>query len=121
MRSTTCIRAGALLAGIAVALGAFAAHAMRDRYDATALHTFETGVRYHLVHALAVVLCGVLPANTRRVGAAAFAFTVGVILFSGSLYALVWWDLRALGIVTPLGGVSFLVGWALLAAPPRAA
>jgi len=121
MRSTTCIRAGALLAGIAVALGAFAAHAMRDRYEATALQTFETAVRYQLVHALAIVLCGALPATTRRVGAAAIALPVGVVLFSGSLYALVWFDLRALGMVTPAGGVAFLVGWALLATPSRAA
>jgi uncharacterized membrane protein YgdD (TMEM256/DUF423 family) len=115
MRSTTWIRTGALLAGLAVALGAFAAHAMRGHYDDAALQTFETAVRYQLVHALAVVVCGVLLDHGRRTGAAAFAFTAGTALFSGSLYALVWSGWRWLGAVTPFGGVLFLVGWTLLA------
>lgn len=115
MRSTTCIRTGALFAGLAVALGAFAAHAMRGRYDDAALQTFETAVRYQLVHALAIVVCGVLLDHGRRTGTAAFAFAAGIALFSGSLYALVWSGWRWLGAVTPLGGVLFLVGWTLLA------
>jgi len=115
MRAPTCIRAGALLAALAVALGAFAAHGMKAHHDAAALQTFETGVRYHLLHALALVLCGALAERGRRTGAAAVAFTVGIVLFSGSLYALVWLDTKWLGAVTPVGGGAFLAGWLLLA------
>jgi len=115
MRSTTWIRTGALLAGLAVALGAFAAHAMRGHYDDAALQTFETAVRYQLVHALAVVVCGVLLDHGRRTGAAAFAFTAGTALFSGSLYAMAFGAPRALGAVTPLGGLALLAGWLALA------
>lgn len=115
MRSNTCLRTGAVLAGLAVGLGAFAAHGMKAHYDAQALQTFETGVRYQMYHALALLLCEALATTGRRTGAAAIAFTLGIVLFSGSLYALVWLDVKALGAVTPFGGVAFLVGWVLLA------
>jgi len=115
MTATSALRLGALLAGLAVALGAFAAHAMKARFPAEALLTFETGVRYQMYHALALVLCGLLAAAGRRTGAAALAFTAGIVLFSGSLYLLVWLDTKWLGAVTPFGGVAFLLGWALLA------
>lgn len=115
MRAPTCLRAGALLAGIAVGLGAFAAHGMKAHYDAASLQTFETGVRYQMYHALALLLCGVLAIAGRRTAAAALAFAIGILLFSGSLYAMVWLDLKWLGAVTPFGGVAFLVGWLLLA------
>jgi uncharacterized membrane protein YgdD (TMEM256/DUF423 family) len=116
MQATTCVRLGAVLAGLAVALGAFAAHGMKGSHDAAALATFETGVRYQLYHALALLACGALAAQGRRCRGAALAFAAGIGLFSGSLYALVWLDARWLGAVTPLGGVAFLVGWILLAA-----
>jgi uncharacterized membrane protein YgdD (TMEM256/DUF423 family) len=109
------LRAGALLAGLAVALGAFAAHAMKDRFEPDALQTFETGVRYQMYHALALLACGVLAVHGRRTGAAALAFVSGIALFSGSLYALVFLDQKWFGAVTPFGGVAFLLGWLLLA------
>jgi uncharacterized membrane protein YgdD (TMEM256/DUF423 family) len=115
MRAPTLVRLGAVLAGVAVLLGAFAAHGMKGSFDAAALATFETGVRYQAMHALALVLCGALAARGQRCGAAAAAFATGILLFSGSLYALVWLDAKWLGAVTPLGGIAFVAGWALLA------
>lgn len=115
MRATLCIRLGAALAGLAVGLGAFAAHGMKAHYDAAALQTFETGVRYQMYHALALLLAGALAATGRRTGAAAIAFVLGIALFSGSLYALVLFDQKWLGAVTPFGGVAFLFGWIRLA------
>lgn len=109
------LAAGALLAGLAVALGAFAAHAMKSRFEPELMQTFETGVRYQMYHALALLACGALAAQGRRTSTAAIAFALGIALFSGSLYALVLFDAKWLGLVTPFGGVAFLVGWLLLA------
>jgi uncharacterized membrane protein YgdD (TMEM256/DUF423 family) len=115
MRPESCIRTGALLAGLAVGLGAFAAHAMQDRFAPDQLAIFETGVRYHFGHALAIVLCGALGGTGRRTGFAAAGLALGITLFSGSLYLMVWFEQKWLGMVTPLGGVAFLVGWVALA------
>lgn len=120
MRATTQIRLGAALAGVGVALGAFAAHGMKGHFDVAALQTFETGVRYQLYHALALVACGALADRGRRTGGAALAFTIGIALFSGSLFGLVLLEQRWLGPITPLGGVAFLIGWLLLALAARA-
>jgi len=115
MHPTTTLRLGALLGGLAVGLGAFAAHAMKAHYDPAQLQTFETGVRYQMYHALALLGCGVLGRIGARTGLAAWLFLLGIVLFSGSLYALVWTDVKGLGAVTPFGGVAFLAGWLLLA------
>lgn len=115
MRPPTILRVAALLGGLAVALGAFAAHCMKSHYEVSQLTTFETGVRYQMYHALALGLCGALALAGWRTRAAAIAFLVGIALFSGSLYGLVWLDAPWLGMVTPLGGIAFLVGWLLLA------
>jgi uncharacterized membrane protein YgdD (TMEM256/DUF423 family) len=108
---------GALSAGLAVALGAFAAHGLRSRISAEALATFETGARYHVYHALA--LLAVAWAVTRWPGAwasaAGWLFVAGTILFSGSLYLLAVTGVRALGAVTPFGGLAFILGWLALA------
>jgi uncharacterized membrane protein YgdD (TMEM256/DUF423 family) len=108
---------GALSAGLAVALGAFAAHGLRSRISAEALATFETGARYHLYHGLA--LLAVAWAVTRWPGAwtsvAGWLFVAGTILFSGSLYLLAVTGVRALGAVTPFGGLAFILGWLALA------
>lgn len=103
-----------MFGGLAVALGAFAAHAMKATYDATALTTFETGVRYQMYHALALLACGAMQRTGLRTGAAATCFVLGTVLFSGSLYGLTLLQQRWLGAVTPVGGVLFLVGWPLL-------
>ena len=103
-----------------VALGAFGAHALKARLAAEQLATFEVGVRYQLIHALAML--AVMWACTRWPGKAAEAsgwlFIAGTLLFSGSLYALTLAEMRSLGIVTPVGGVALLLGWLCLAAAP---
>jgi uncharacterized membrane protein YgdD (TMEM256/DUF423 family) len=108
---------GSLSACLAVALGAFAAHGLRDRVSAELLTTFETGARYHMYHALALI--AVAWASARGSGGAATAagwlFVVGTVLFSGSLYLLALTGQRWLGAITPLGGASFVLGWLALA------
>ena len=108
---------GAVSAGLAVALGAFAAHGLRSRISPEALQTFETGARYHMYHALA--LLAVAWAATRWPGAAVTAagwlFVAGTLLFSGSLYLLAVTGVRVLGAITPFGGVAFILGWLALA------
>jgi uncharacterized membrane protein YgdD (TMEM256/DUF423 family) len=108
---------GAVLAGLAVGLGAFAAHSLRATVSAADLATFETGVRYHMYHALALLaVAGALarwPSGSAT--AAGWCFTAGIALFSGSLYLLVITGPRWLGAITPLGGVAFVLGWGLLA------
>ncbi len=104
---------GALNAAIAVAAGAFAAHALRERLGARSLEVFETGARYQMYHALAMILAGLLV--TRGATTAGWLFQAGIILFSGSLYALALTSAKFLGPITPLGGVAFLAGWVWLA------
>src|ERR1700704_706783 len=108
---------GALSAGLAVALGAFAAHGLRSRVSAEALATFETGARYHMYHALALLAvawaCARWP--SAWASAAGWLFVAGTVLFSGSLYLLAVSGVRALGAVTPLGGLAFILGWLALA------
>jgi len=113
---------GAFAAFIAVALGAFAAHALKSRLTADALALFEIGVRYQLYHALGLLAVAVARAHWPTAGAAGWFFVTGIVLFSGSLYLLAFGGPRWLGTITPLGGLSFLTGWAVLAwvawAPP---
>lgn len=111
------IRLGAVAGFVGVALGAFGAHALRTRLSAEHLAAFETGVRYQLLHALALVLVGVLIGQrpARFTAAAGWCFAVGIVLFSGSLYVLTLTGTTAVGVVTPLGGLCFLAGWACLA------
>jgi len=115
MQPTSCVRLGAVFGGLAVALGAFAAHAMQGRFDAHALEVFEKAVRYQMYHALALGLCGLLGLHGRRSGPAAWCFLAGIVLFSGSLYGFVLLETRWLIAVTPFGGLCFLAGWVLLA------
>jgi uncharacterized membrane protein YgdD (TMEM256/DUF423 family) len=108
---------GAASGFLGVALGAFAAHALKSRIGAELLVTFETGVRYQMYHALALLAVGW--ACTRWPGAALTAggwlFVAGTLLFSGSLYALSLSGARWLGMITPFGGLAFLAGWLCLA------
>jgi uncharacterized membrane protein YgdD (TMEM256/DUF423 family) len=110
------IALGAVNAAIAIAAGAFAAHGLRDRLDARALEVFETGARYHMYHAFAIVVAGLLAAGSMRGSqVAGWLFQIGIVLFSGSLYAIALTGVKGLGSVTPLGGVAFIVGWLWLA------
>jgi uncharacterized membrane protein YgdD (TMEM256/DUF423 family) len=103
---------------IAVSLGAFAAHGLKSMLGADLLATFQTGVQYHMYHSLALLAVGILvlqfPAQT-GLRIAGFLFLAGIIIFSGSLYVLALSGIRWLGAITPIGGVAFLAGWALLA------
>ena len=101
---------------LAVALGAFGAHGLRDILDPHAIAIFETGVRYQMLHTLALLGVAVLnrPA-ARLLTVGGWFFVVGILLFSGSLYLLALGGPSWLGPITPLGGLSFLSGWALLA------
>jgi uncharacterized membrane protein YgdD (TMEM256/DUF423 family) len=108
----------AVLGFLGVALGAFGAHSLAAHFEKypNRENTFKTGVQYHLYHALA--LMGVAWASTQwpssLITASGWLFLLGVILFSGSLYALTLTNKRALGAITPLGGLAFLAGWACL-------
>ena len=108
---------GAVLAALGVAAGAFGAHALRGRLTPDLLIVFETGVRYHLIHALG--LLSVAWAAThwpgQAINAAGWLLLVGILLFSGSLYDLSLGGVRALGAITPVGGVAFIAGWLALA------
>jgi uncharacterized membrane protein YgdD (TMEM256/DUF423 family) len=109
---------GALSAAVAVAAGAFGAHALKARLSPEALAVWETAARYQTVHALALLAVAQAAGawRSRLVEAAGWAFVVGTVLFSGSLYALALSGVRGLGAVTPLGGAAFLAGWGCLAA-----
>ncbi len=108
---------GSLSGLIAVATGAFGAHSLRDHLSADLLATFETGARYQMYHALALLLAAW--ATTRWPGpltnAAGWLFVAGTLIFSGSLYALSLSGLRWPGAITPVGGVAFIGGWLCLA------
>jgi uncharacterized membrane protein YgdD (TMEM256/DUF423 family) len=108
---------GAVLGAIGVAAGAFGAHGLKGRLTPEMLAVFETGVRYHLIHALG--LLAVAWAATRWASAsirvAGWLFAVGILLFSGSLYVLCLTGIRGFGAITPIGGVAFIAGWLLLA------
>ncbi len=119
---------GAVSGGLAVAAGAFGAHALRARLEPRLLEVFETAARYQMYHALALVAVALVSTAARpAVAAPAFAprdralrlagwaFLMGTVLFSGSLYAMALTGVRALGAITPLGGVAFLAGWGALA------
>jgi uncharacterized membrane protein YgdD (TMEM256/DUF423 family) len=112
----TFLLIGALAGFIGVALGAFGAHGLRARLSAEMLAVFETGVRYQMYHALAILIVALAAARLDGwlIRAAGWLFTVGIVLFSGSLYALALSGITVLGAVTPIGGLAFLGGWACL-------
>jgi uncharacterized membrane protein YgdD (TMEM256/DUF423 family) len=117
MSSRTFAVAGALLAFAGVAAGAFGAHALKARLAPDALTVFETGVRYHLMHALALFavawIASEWPSRAARISG--WLFVAGVVLFSGSLYVLALTGERTFGAITPIGGVCLLAGWLSLA------
>lgn len=108
---------GALFGGLSVAAGAFGAHALRAQLDARMLEVFETGARYQMYHALALLAVAWLGTQVQgaAVHVAGWAFVAGILLFSGSLYAMAFTGIRALGAITPVGGVAFIIGWLALA------
>ncbi|EJL27266.1 DUF423 domain-containing protein [Brevibacillus sp. BC25] len=109
---------GSISGFLSVALGAFGAHALKEKLDAYSLGIFHTGVTYQTTHALALVLVALLlkwyPDSSGLVWAG-WCFAAGTLVFSGSLYTLAMTGIKVLGAITPIGGVLFLAGWALLA------
>lgn len=99
-----------------VALGAFAAHGLKQRLGADYLAVFQTGVQYQLIHALALIGVALLAlhAPSRLLTTAGVLFALGILLFSGSLYLLTLTGISKLGIITPIGGTAFLAGWVCL-------
>lgn len=115
----TFVVLGSLSAFCGVALGAFGAHGLKSRVTPEMLAVWQTGVLYHLVHALGLLLIGVLAQlmpEATMVRNAGWAILIGTLLFSGSLYLLVLTGIKPLGMITPFGGIAFLAGWLLLAA-----
>jgi uncharacterized membrane protein YgdD (TMEM256/DUF423 family) len=116
-----CMKLWLLIAAIkgfvAVGAGAFGAHGLQNRLDAHALQVFETAARYQMYHALAIGLAAFAMRGNGSAPAhgAAVLFLAGIVLFSGSLYALALTNARALGLITPVGGLAFLAGWIALA------
>jgi len=110
------IRIAAALGFLGVALGAFGAHALKARLSPDLLAVWQTGVLYHLIHALALLALALYarPASS-PIAAPALGFTLGVALFSGSLYAMALTGIRPLGAITPFGGLCFLFGWGWIA------
>ncbi len=109
---------GSLSAFLGVGLGAFGAHGLKTRVPPEMLTVWETAVLYHLVHALGLLLIGILchlMPEVALVRNAGWALLAGTLLFSGSLYILVLTGVKPLGMITPLGGIAFLAGWLLLA------
>ena len=110
---------GAALMALGVALGAFGAHALKDRLDAYSLDVYQKAVFYHFVHALGILIVSALfraGALTQSACTTVCALLVaGIVLFSGSLYLLALTGTRALGAITPFGGVSFIAAWLWLA------
>jgi uncharacterized membrane protein YgdD (TMEM256/DUF423 family) len=113
----TFLLLGAIFGFLGVGLGAFGAHGLRARLSPEMLAVFETGVRYQMYHALALILTAIAMARFSGwlVPTAGWCFVAGILLFSGSLYALALSGVTLLGAITPLGGLAFLAGWAFLA------
>ena len=120
MSAITWLRIGATLGAVGVAMGAFGAHALKDRLDAYSLGIFETAVRYQMYHVPALLAVGLLEIVGRggpTVTVAGWSFVVGILIFSGTLYALslAGPQYKWLGAITPLGGLALIVGWIALA------
>lgn len=113
----TFLLLGAVAAFLAVALGAFGAHGLRGRLTPEMLAVFQTGVQYHMAHALALVLVSAIMGRMSGwlIQTAGWCFAGGIVFFSGSLYLLAVTGVTILGAITPIGGLLFLAGWACLA------
>ena len=118
--SRTLLVCGAIAAGSGVAIGAWGAHGLRTVVAPDMLATFETAVRYQMYHSIATLIAGVViekssSENVKWIVIAGWCFIIGILLFSGSLYLLVLLNQRWFGVITPVGGISFIAGWIALA------
>ena len=108
---------GALLMALAVLLGAFGAHALKNILAPSMLVTYHTGVEYHFYHALGLLIIGLAGyhVHNKWINWAAGLLVAGIVLFSGSLYFLTLTDIKGVGMITPIGGLAFVAGWICLA------
>ncbi len=129
MKRSTWILIGSLLGAAGVALGAFGAHTLPNIIGELSADEitkrrewFDTAARYHLIHAVAIVLAGIIADRHPEQASSlpGWAFTVGIMIFSGLLYAMALTGVRVLGAIVPIGGVAFIVGWLALAVANRA-
>lgn len=115
------VATASILAAVTIGIGAFGAHGLKNILDPASLNTFETGVRYQMYHAIALLVLGLSPMISLRVKRVVFwIFLIGIILFSGSIYLLalngvLTFDTSSLGFLTPIGGLFFITGWFYLA------
>ncbi|KTD64297.1 DUF423 domain-containing protein [Legionella spiritensis] len=111
------IAIGALSAMIATILGAFAAHALQEKLTKYQIHVFQTGIFYQFIHSLALLFVGMilLHFNKRLIQISGWFFFMGILFFSGSLYLISLLQINTIGIITPIGGACFIIGWSLLA------
>ena len=117
MNKTLWLRLIAISGALSIMFGAFGAHGLEDRLSASYLDTFNTAVRYQILHSLALLGIICLPdhlVKLRTLHWVAISFAAGVLLFSGSLYLLVLFDIPSLGVITPIGGAALILGWVLL-------
>ncbi|MFY8272775.1 DUF423 domain-containing protein [Pseudoalteromonas sp. SSDWG2] len=105
---------GAIFAGLSVILGAFAAHGLKNRLSEYALGVFQTGVEYQMYHALGLILIGILAKLGMQFNLSGYFMIAGILLFSGSLYALALTGIKWFGPITPIGGLCFIVAWAAM-------
>lgn len=108
---------GSISGALAVMLGAFGAHGLKDKLSEKMLANYVTGVEYHFYHTLALLVVGLLALHVqpRLLSASGWAFTVGILIFSGSLYVMALTGITKLGMITPIGGLAFIAGWVMLA------
>lgn len=113
----TILIIGCIMMALAVAFGAFGAHALKKKLNADMMKVYETGVQYHIAHGLGILIVGTLGhslTHSTLAVTAGWLLFVGIILFSGSLYVLSLTGVRKLGAITPLGGLAFIAGWIVL-------
>jgi uncharacterized membrane protein YgdD (TMEM256/DUF423 family) len=116
MKSNLYLKAGAFFAFLSVLLGAFATHALKERLPIYSIEVFKTGVLYQFLHSFGLLLIGTWceKSSSKALKRAGLCFIFGILIFSGSLYAIATLQIPAIGIITPLGGLLFLVGWLFL-------
>jgi uncharacterized membrane protein YgdD (TMEM256/DUF423 family) len=109
---------GSISGGLAVMIGAFGAHGLKDKLTEKMLANYMTGVEYHFYHTFALLAVGLLAMHfqPRLLSASGWSFTIGILIFSGSLYVMAMTGITRLGAITPIGGLLFIAGWVLLAA-----
>ncbi|WP_368503036.1 DUF423 domain-containing protein [Alkalihalophilus sp. As8PL] len=108
---------GSIVMALSVAIGAFGAHGLEPRLSERMMKNYQTGVQYHMIHGIGLIIVGLVAlklTSSSMLNGAGWSFLIGIILFSGSLYAMALTGVTKLGAITPIGGLAFIVGWVLL-------